>query len=118
MYREELELPDLSVLEEEMSQLVVEEDEESDYMPTSTRRGHSGLEAVNRNISMLTDGRIGSIRFQLPQPLAECEKSTQYYIKRKVAEAITASLYCIRKSCLILLPFRPHDQKTKVLETR
>lgn len=38
MYREELELPDLSVLEDEMSQLVVEEDEESDYMPTSMRR--------------------------------------------------------------------------------
>lgn len=95
MYREELELPDLSVLEDEISQLVVEEDEESDHMPTSMRREHSGLEAVNRNISMLTDGRIGSIRFQLTQPLAECTKSTQYYINRKAAEVITTSLNCI-----------------------
>ena len=95
MYREELELPDLSVLEDEMSQLVVEEDEESDYMPTSMRREHSGLEAVNRNISMLTDGRISSIGFQLTQPLAECTKGTQYYIKSKAAEVITASLNCI-----------------------
>ena len=95
MYREELELPDLSVLEDEMSQLVVEDDEESDYTSTPMRRGHSGLEAVNRNISMLTDGRIGSIRFQLTQPLAECTKSTQYYINRKAAEVITASLNCI-----------------------
>ena len=117
MYREELELPDLSVLEDEMSQLVVEDDEESDYTSNPMRRGHSGLRALNRNISMLTDGRISSIGFQFAQPLAECEKSTQYYIKRKAAEAITASLYCIRKSCLTLLPFRPHDQKTKVLET-
>ena len=77
MYKEELGLPDLSVLEDEMSQLVVEEDEESDYMPTFMRREHSGLEALNRNISMLTDGRISSIGFQLAQPL-ECTKSTQY----------------------------------------
>ena len=49
-------------------------------MPTSMRREHFGLEALNRNISMLTDGRISPIRFQLTQPLAECAKSTQYYI--------------------------------------
>ena len=95
IYREELELPDLSVLEDEMSQLVVEEDEESDYMPTSMRRERSGLEAVNRNISMLTDGRISSIGFQLTQPLAECTKGMQYYIKSKAAEVITASFNCI-----------------------
>ena len=35
------------------------------------------------------------IRFQLTQPLAECAKSTQYYIKREAAEVITASLNCI-----------------------
>lgn len=34
MYREELELPDLSVLKDEMSQLVFEDDKESEYMPT------------------------------------------------------------------------------------
>ena len=95
IYREELELPDLSVLEDEMSQLVVEEDEESDYMPTSMRRERSGLEAVNRNISMLTDERISSIGFQLTQPLAECTKGMQYYIKSKAAEVITASFNCI-----------------------
>ena len=43
MYRGELELPDLSVLEEEMSQLVVGDDEESEYMSTPMRREHSGL---------------------------------------------------------------------------
>ena len=122
MYREELELPDLSVLEDEMSQLVVEEDEESDYMPTSTRRGHSGLEAVNRNISMLTDGRISSIRFQLTQPLAECTKGisiTQTVKRQKLSPpGLTALPLGSRKSCLILLPFRPHHQKTKVLTTR
>ncbi|XP_044167545.1 uncharacterized protein LOC122951609 [Acropora millepora] len=95
MYSEELDLPNLSALEDEMSQLVVEDDEESDYMPTPMRREHFGLEALNRNISMLTDGRISPIRFQLTQPLAECTKSTQYYIKRKAAEVITASLNCI-----------------------
>ena len=65
MYREELELPDLSVLEDEISQLVVEEDEESDYMPTSMRREHSGLEAVNRNISMLTQSDSSLLNHQL-----------------------------------------------------
>ena len=64
-------------------------------MPTHMRREHSGLEALHRNISMLTDGRISPIRFQLTQPLAECTKSMQYYIKRKAAEVITASLNCI-----------------------
>ena len=54
MYMEELELPDLSVLEDEMSQLVVEDDEESEYMPTPMRREHSDVKALNRNISMLT----------------------------------------------------------------
>lgn len=44
---------------------------------------------------MLTDGRISPIRFQLTQPLAECAKSTQYYIKCKAAEVITTSLNCI-----------------------
>ena len=95
MYKEELEPPDLSELEDEMSQLVVEDDEESDYMPTPMRREHSGLEALNRNISMLTEGRISPIRFQLTQPLDECTKSTQYYIRRKAAGVITASLNCI-----------------------
>ena len=61
MYSEELDLPNLSALEDEMSQLVVEDDEESDYMPTAMRREHFGLEALNRNISMLTDGRISPI---------------------------------------------------------
>ena len=37
MYSEELDLPNLSALEDEMSQLVVEDDEESDYMPTPMR---------------------------------------------------------------------------------
>ena len=124
MYSEELDLPNLSALEDEMSQLVVEDNEESDYLPplpTPMRREHFGLEALNRNISMLTDGRISPIRFQLTQPLAECAKSTHYYIKRKSAEVITASLNCIapgQSSCLILLQFRPQDQKTKVLATR
>ena len=95
MYREELELPDLSVLEDEMSQLVVEDDEESEYMPTPMTREHSGLKALlNTNISMLTDGRISPIRFQLTQPLAECAKSMQYYIKRKAAEVVTARNNC------------------------
>ena len=44
---------------------------------------------------MFTDGRIGPIRFQLTQPLAECTKSTQYYTNRKGAEVITASFNCI-----------------------
>ena len=95
MYREKLELPDLSVLEEEMSQLVDEDDEESEYVPTPMRREHFGLEALNRNISMVTDGRISPIRFQLTQPIAECAKSTQYYIECKAAEVITANLNCI-----------------------
>ncbi|XP_044176743.1 uncharacterized protein LOC122959486 [Acropora millepora] len=89
MYSEELDLPNLSALEDEMSQLVVEDDEESDYMPTPMRREHFGLEALNRNISMLTDGRISPIRFQLTQPLAE------YAVLHKAAEVITASLNCI-----------------------
>ena len=45
-----------------MSQLVVEDDEESDYMPAPMGREHSGFEALNRNISMLTDGRVSPIR--------------------------------------------------------
>ena len=61
MYREELELTDLSVLEDETSQLIVEDDEESNYMPIPMRREHTGLEALNRNISMLTEGRINPI---------------------------------------------------------
>ena len=36
-----------------MSQLVVEDDEESDYMPNPMRGEHSDLEAPNKNISML-----------------------------------------------------------------
>ena len=95
MYKEELEPPDLSELEDEMSQLVVEDDEESDYISTPMRREHSGLEALNGNISMSTEGRISPIRFQLTQPLDECAKSTQYYIRRKAVEVITASLNCI-----------------------
>ena len=63
-------------------------------MPTPMRREHSGLKALNRNISTLTDGRVSPIRFQLTQPLAECAKSMQYYIKRKAAEVITASFNC------------------------
>ena len=78
-----------------MSQLVVEDDEESDYMPAPMGREHSGFEALNRNISMLTDGRVSPIRFQLTRPLVESAKSTQYYIKHKGAEVITASLNCI-----------------------
>ena len=104
-----------------MSQLVVEDDEESDYMPTPMRREQFGLEALNRNISMLTDGRIRPIRFQLTQPLAECAKCTQYYIKRKAAEVFTGSLNCIapaQSKELFLLQFKPQDQKTKVLATR
>ena len=95
MYKEELEPPDLSELEDETSHLVVEDDEESDYMPTPMRREHSSLEALNRNISMLTEERISPIRFQLTQPLDECAKSTQYYIRHKAAEVITTSLNCI-----------------------
>ena len=53
MYSEELDLPNLSAVEDKMSQLVVEDDEESDYMPTPMQREHFGLEALNRNISML-----------------------------------------------------------------
>ena len=97
MYREELELTDLSVLEDETSQLIVEDDEESNYMPIPMRREHSGLEALNRNISMLTEGRINPIRFQLTQPLAECAKSTQNCIKRKAAEVITASPWAVER---------------------
>ncbi|XP_022777752.1 uncharacterized protein LOC111319200 [Stylophora pistillata] len=62
-----------------MSQLVVEDDEESDYMPPPLGREHFSLEALNRNISMLTDGRVSQIRFQLTRPLVECAKSTQVY---------------------------------------
>ena len=95
IYKEELEPHNLSVLEDEMSQLVVEDDEESDYIPTSMRREHFGLEALNKNISMLTEGRISPIRFQVIHPPDECAKSTQYYIKRKAEEVITSSLNCI-----------------------
>ena len=88
-----MELPDLATLEDNISKISIENDDE--YIPTPMRKVNTGLNTLNRNISLLTDGRVSPVRFQLNQPLSDCAKSTRYYMKRKATEVISASLNCI-----------------------
>ncbi|XP_068729047.1 uncharacterized protein [Montipora capricornis] len=55
-----------------------------EYFPTP--QANRGLQALNRCVGSLSDGRISPVRFQLNQPISEVAKSTTSYIKRKSKE--------------------------------
>ena len=60
------------------------------YFPTP--QANRGLQALNRCISSLSDGRISPVRFQLNQPISEVAKSSSSYIKRKSKEVVETAL--------------------------
>ena len=60
-----------------------------------TPQPNSGLQALNRHIASLSDGRISPVRFQLNQPMKDVAKSTRSYIKRKAKDVVENTLECI-----------------------
>ena len=67
--------------------------DDEEYFPTP--QANRGLQALNRCIGSLSDGRISPVRFQLNQPISEVAKSTSPYIKRKSKEVVETALECI-----------------------
>lgn len=67
--------------------------DEKEYFPTP--QPNYGLQALNRHIGILSDGRISPVRFQLNQPISDVSKSTRSYIKRKSKEVVETTLECI-----------------------
>jgi len=96
-YQEEiLDISELQELTESMClEEITENEEVASYLPTPLRSHHNGIQALNRHITVLTEGRISPVRFQLNQPISEVAKSTRYYIKRRAKEVINATLNCI-----------------------
>ena len=68
-------------------------DDESEYFPTP--QPNRGLQALNRCIDNLSDGRISPIRFQLNKPISDVATSTRSYVKRKSKEVVETTLECI-----------------------
>jgi len=95
---------------------------EAEYIPTP--QVNHKLHCLNRNIAVLSEGRVSPVRFQLQQDIDQVSQSTQRYIKRKAQEVVETSLECIAPSQsekllnLITAPSKTVDKTTnKAMDT-